>query len=365
MAFNPSSLLPLIGKVVRVYKGGPESKVGRLIAVTTSYVLLETLNDGIVFYSLEHIKSVSEDLNASYPPASYRPADFYTRYTSLPTLNDVLQSMKYSIIRIDRGGPESRTGRLLGVSPDFFVLYTKEDGVLYYSTAHIKSFNEEPENDKILNQYPVYIDAISLNALFANLHNRWVKINRGGPEMVEGVLTDTFDDYVVVIHNKEVYRIAIEHIRNISYSENVFMNENEVVEEQNEGQTQQISFSSSKKKRVASKRSRSKKRVIRKSKIKIKRLRYSHRSVIKIGRSKKKQKKQVHTRALIRRYIKLARISRKYRRKLYKLLRSKSIRLYRKPLRIKRIDRRLLTKRGKIRRVFLRKGAVIVKRRKK
>ena len=249
MAFNPSSLLPLIGKAVRVYKGGPESKVGRLIAVTTAYVLVETLHDGIVFYNLEHIKSVAEDLNVVYPAASHRPDDFYTRYTSLPTMNDVLQNMKYSIVRIDRGGPESRIGRLLGVSPDFFVLHTKEDGVLYYSTRHIKSFSEEPENDKVLNQYPVYIDATSLSALFANLHNRWVKINRGGPEMVEGVLTDTFDDNIVMIHNKEVYRIAIEHIRNMSYSENINLNENGGVEDQSDLQAQQVSASNGKKKR--------------------------------------------------------------------------------------------------------------------
>lgn len=250
MAFNSSSLLPFIGKGVRVYKGGPESKVGRLIAVTTTYILVDTLDEGVVFFSLEHVKSVSEDLNAIYPPADYRPADFYSRYTSLSTLNDVLQSMKYSIVKIDRGGPESRIGRLLGAAPDFFVLFTKEDGILYYATQHIKSISEEPVNEKILNQYPNYIDAISLNALFGNLMNRWVKINRGGPEMVEGVLTDNFDDFVVVVHNKEVFRIAIDHIRNISYSENILVTENGVTgENNNNAQAQQDNNSNSKKKK--------------------------------------------------------------------------------------------------------------------
>jgi spore coat protein B len=224
MAFELASIEPLIGKVVRIYKGGPESKIGRLISVTPTYVLVDTLNEGVIFYNLEHIKSITEDVNAKYP-ANNKPDDFYHRYTALDDFNKILNSMKYSLVKVDRGGPESRMGRLLGISSDFFVLYTQEDGVIYYHTQHVKSISEEPNNDKVLNKYPEYVDGSNLAGLLSNLKNSWVKINRGGPESVEGVLTDCSDDYLVVIHNKEVYRIALSHIRNITYVDTTTTNE--------------------------------------------------------------------------------------------------------------------------------------------
>jgi spore coat protein B len=243
MAFDSGSLLPLLGKVVRVYKGGPESKVGRLIGVTASYALVDTWNEGITYYNMEHIKSVTEDLNpATYPPSSQSPTDDPT----LLDFNAVLESLRSKLVRIDRGGPESRVGRLLGVAPDFFALWTKEDGILYYQTWHVKSISEVQKNQKnsdknsnndqssdndpssdneqnsnsdpLLNA-PSYLEGYNLTALLGKLKNYWVKINRGGPESVEGVLTDVEGGFVTIVNNKEVYRIAISHIRNISYTD--------------------------------------------------------------------------------------------------------------------------------------------------
>ena len=44
-----------------------------------------------------------------------------------------------------------------------------------------------------------------------------MKINRGGPETLEGVLDDINDDYVTIIANEEVIRLSMFHIRNVSY----------------------------------------------------------------------------------------------------------------------------------------------------
>ena len=54
-------------------------------------------------------------------------------------------------------------------------------------------------------------------SVLEKLKYRWVKINRGGPETLEGVLNEANDDFVTIISNEEIIRIATFHIRNISY----------------------------------------------------------------------------------------------------------------------------------------------------
>ena len=54
-----SYLLSFIGKTVKINRGGPESIVGRLIAVHADYIVLLT-KDGIVYVNTAHIKSITE-----------------------------------------------------------------------------------------------------------------------------------------------------------------------------------------------------------------------------------------------------------------------------------------------------------------
>jgi spore coat protein B len=53
--------------------------------------------------------------------------------------------------------------------------------------------------------------------LLESLKLKWVKINRGGPEKVEGVITEVNKDFVVLIDNQEIVRLSMFHIKNISY----------------------------------------------------------------------------------------------------------------------------------------------------
>jgi hypothetical protein len=47
---------------------------------------------------------------------------------------DMMQSLVGKILRVDRGGAESRVGKLLAVGEDYFTLMTKEDGVIFDKT---------------------------------------------------------------------------------------------------------------------------------------------------------------------------------------------------------------------------------------
>jgi spore coat protein B len=124
-------------------------------------------------------------------------------------------------VRIDRGGPESRSGRLISVKPDHAVVYVEGEGILYYKTSHIKSISLDARDYSDLNTlYDMpssYLDVETFDDVLRNLKYHWVQINRGGPEKVEGVLSDSYADRVLLIINNEIITILKYHIRNISY----------------------------------------------------------------------------------------------------------------------------------------------------
>ncbi|MEH7505596.1 hypothetical protein V7152_27110, partial [Neobacillus drentensis] len=134
---------------------------------------------------------------------------------------DVTKYFRDKVIQVDRGGPESRIGKLLHSSDDYIAVLTEDDGVVYYNTHHIKSFTE---NTKGQMEFDVEVPkdfkfkkAENFKQLLESLNYRWVKINRGGPETVEGVLCDVKKDFVYLIANVELVRIAMFHIKNVSY----------------------------------------------------------------------------------------------------------------------------------------------------
>lgn len=131
------------------------------------------------------------------------------------------ESLVGKTIKINRGGPESRTGKLLSVESDFFVLLTEDEGVVYYAMQHVKSITENSKNSS---QFPLetpptfeYRMGDDFISLLKELKYQWVKINRGGPEKLEGVLQDCTDDYVVLVRDNEVVRLATFHIKSCSY----------------------------------------------------------------------------------------------------------------------------------------------------
>lgn len=131
------------------------------------------------------------------------------------------QSLVDKIIKVDRGGPESRTGLLLGAKEDHVTLLHDDEGIIYYNTHHIKSLTYNAKNrDEIDVEIPEgfnYIEADDFRGVLEKLTLRWVKINRGGPETLEGVMDVVTDDFVTIVANEEIVRVSMFHIRNISY----------------------------------------------------------------------------------------------------------------------------------------------------
>ncbi|MFJ7726258.1 hypothetical protein ACIQXV_08840 [Neobacillus sp. NPDC097160] len=153
---------------------------------------------------------------------------------------EMMDQLVGKTIRVDRGGPESRIGKLLAVFEDYFVLLTESDGVVYYKTNHVRSVTESSKD--ILNfglKVPGKLDfktADNFHKLLESIRFQWVKINRGGSESLEGVLSDANKHYASLIVNDEVVRFSMKHIRNISYGLKVKKPKKDDSEESNNGE---------------------------------------------------------------------------------------------------------------------------------
>ncbi|WP_019242945.1 MULTISPECIES: hypothetical protein [Bacillus] len=128
------------------------------------------------------------------------------------------------IYRIDRGGPESRIGRLVSVKSDYFTVLTQEDDLVFYQPHHIKSITENTNQGFQLNSdFPSNLKFRAprcFNSVLDCLVNYQVKVNRGGKESVEGRLESVRNGFITISSNDESIRISLFHIRNISYEMN-------------------------------------------------------------------------------------------------------------------------------------------------
>ncbi|QUG81328.1 spore coat protein CotH [Bacillus subtilis] len=197
-------------KIVTVYRGGPESKKGKLTAVKSDYIALQA-EKKIIYYQLDHVKSITEDTNNSTTTIETGEMPDADDFHSL-----IGQFMNQSV-QFNQGGPESKKGRLVWLGDDYAALNTNEDGVVYFNIHHIKSISKHEPDLKIEGQTPSgVLEADYLSEVFKSLTHKWVSINRGGPEAIEGILVDNADGHYTIVKNQEVLRIYPFHIKSIS-----------------------------------------------------------------------------------------------------------------------------------------------------
>ncbi|QJC97945.1 Spore coat protein CotB [Bacillus mojavensis] len=196
-------------KIVTVYRGGPESKKGKLVAVKSDYIALQT-EKKTIYYQLDHVKSITEDTNNSattIETAEMADADDF---------HSLIGQLMNQSVQLNQGGPESKKGSLVWLGDDFAALDTNEDGVVYFNIHHIKSISKHEDAVNKEGHTPGVLEADHLNEVFKSLTHKWVSINRGGPEAIEGILVDNADGHYTLVKNQEVLRIYPFHIKSIS-----------------------------------------------------------------------------------------------------------------------------------------------------
>lgn len=242
-------LSSLVGRAVQIYRGGPDSNNGRLLNVNGDYLALQKDDGEIVYYKTSHIKSVRE--NSMIKFNSLLNIENSGNLIKAETFNELAANLKEQTVRINGKGPESKVGKIIEVKEDFILLYTKEDGLIFYKEQHIKSLsfpnkNEDTKEEKETNttkpeeskkdespteetnteehdlmQIYGHIMAENMNDVLTNLKYSWVKINRKGPESLEGLLVDSNDNHLVLAVENEILRVSTYHVKNFSVNHKI------------------------------------------------------------------------------------------------------------------------------------------------
>jgi spore coat protein B len=330
-------LKSLVGKRVKVYRGGPESCEGRLLDVQSDYVALmpEQSNDNkqnnnannnnnakkdnaIIYYNLRHVQSISENLKANSVESNLKHVqsivqsiseniysnlrqvqsisenlianlkhvqsidknstansiesnlklaqnvsenskansiewsidfDNHPELVSANNFTELLKNLIGSMVKVNKGGPESKKGIVLLVAGDYMGLLTEDDGIVFYNTAHIKSVSVQNRSQNIdqnidqstpLSNSPIHyenyfddIHAQNFLELFDYFAYKWVSINRGGPEAAEGILVQEEGEHYTLVNNDEVIRIYPYHIKSISIGTKGFLKQQQQQQQNN------------------------------------------------------------------------------------------------------------------------------------
>ncbi|GLV65721.1 spore coat protein B [Bacillus mycoides] len=132
---------------------------------------------------------------------------------------DFLEGLIGSNVRVNRGGPESQKGTIVSIGADYFVLQNEKGEHHYYQLRHLKSITKNTKDGGIADSgWSEEDSAEDFETLLQNFKYRWVKINRGGPEKIEGILQDVSNDYVTLIIKEEIVLIALSHIKSVNYN---------------------------------------------------------------------------------------------------------------------------------------------------
>ncbi|PGV67524.1 spore coat protein [Bacillus cereus] len=132
---------------------------------------------------------------------------------------DFLEDLIGSNVRVNRGGPESQKGTIVSIGADYFVLQNEKGEHHYYQLRHLKSITKNTKDGGIADSgWSEEDSAEDFETLLQNFKYRWVKINRGGPEKIEGILQDVSNDYVTLIIKEEIVLIALSHIKSVNYN---------------------------------------------------------------------------------------------------------------------------------------------------
>lgn len=239
---------PLVGKQVKVNRGGPESKEGTLIEVKNDFFTLAQAakkpNEApqFVYFNSAHVKSVTEDSKENSMQGMIMGQSACSKVASF---KGVLASLKGQNVQLNYG-PESSKGLLVDVVDNYVVLCTKEDGIVYLEVEHIKSVTPiiPKQQDGNRSQQasfcdnPSYIKTSSFKNLFKILSNRWVALNVGGPEAIEGVLVIS-SKCIEIVNNTQIIRINPSHVRSISEGPRKGLKQAEKQNQQENGQENQ------------------------------------------------------------------------------------------------------------------------------
>lgn len=143
---NEELLLSLKDQVVKVDRGGA-SRIGKLLGVHDDHLVLLNEQDGVVYFSNQHIKSITNNVKEGLKFDLEVPLDL--EFLQERFFQDVLSSHIHRWVKINHHGPDQIEGILEDVNEDFITVIVKEE-IIYLSAFHIRSVSDgkKIERDK-------------------------------------------------------------------------------------------------------------------------------------------------------------------------------------------------------------------------
>ena len=129
-------LQSLVGKYVKLGRGGPDQRDGVLLGVKDDYLSLQTADGGLLHYPLQHLKSITEQLGVANADSASTQG---TSLQPLPgTFAQLLRSYLGHKVRVYDHGPEMAAGFLFAVENDMIQVVPNADEKVYYAVFHIR-----------------------------------------------------------------------------------------------------------------------------------------------------------------------------------------------------------------------------------
>ena len=222
-----SYLEKLVGKTVTVFKGGPHSRTGELLAVQSDYLVLKTEDQQVVYYPLTQLKSVIDNTKNS----TVSIENLYTRLAAQETIvypdtfQELVQSLQMGYVQVNGGGPSSSKGYLLDTKSEYIALTTEEKGLVFYRLDQIKSLSTTESDFSEVLPTIAFGGSDLFTDLLRSLLLQWTTVNHG-PDKVEGILIEVNDEYSVLVKHKEVIYVPNDSINFVAQKVEVEEEEN-------------------------------------------------------------------------------------------------------------------------------------------
>ncbi|EEL36399.1 spore coat protein [Bacillus toyonensis] len=129
---------------------------------------------------------------------------------------DQIKGLVGENVKVNLRGPESRVGVLVSLGKDYLTLQLPLGELVYYQLKHVKSLVRKVKEAPGEYGSCFYADEDTFLDVLNDLKYKWIKINRGGPECVEGLLSDIHDGSITLVNGDEVIYIINSHIKSVN-----------------------------------------------------------------------------------------------------------------------------------------------------
>ncbi|MEO2205344.1 hypothetical protein ABGV42_16550 [Paenibacillus pabuli] len=133
MSMNGQGMRGLLGREIKINRGGPDAVQGTLIDVRWDYMAMNC-KEGIVYVNETHVKSITDTGRSG----GNRTAAMGNPIPS-NTFLGVMQALRFRRVQINRGGPEKVEGILADANQNQLILALKNQEIVRIPLQHVKS----------------------------------------------------------------------------------------------------------------------------------------------------------------------------------------------------------------------------------